>query len=138
MLKSMIAASTALAMLATPLLAHDHGDAEMSKGEVQLAKMLEGRVAGEPKSCINTFGTRQLQQIDNTALVYRSGNTIWVNRTRTPQNIDDSDILVLQRFSGSSLCRSDQVRTIDRFAGFLTGVIFLEDFVPYKLPETEG
>lgn len=135
MLKSMIAASAALLILGSPTLAQDQDERIVTKGEAKLAKMLEGRVAGEPQSCITTFGSRNIQQIDDTALVYRSGKTLWVNRTRNPESIDDSDIMVIERFSGSSLCRTDQIRMIDRFAGMLSGVLFLDDFVPYRLPD---
>ncbi|QPC98950.1 hypothetical protein [Qipengyuania soli] len=138
MLKSVIAASAALTLFAVPALAEEHGDMAMTKGEVKLAKMLEGRVAGEPRSCIRTIGSRNLMQIDDTALVYRDGRTLWVNRTRNPGSIDDSDVMLIRRFSGTSLCRTDQIDMIDRYAGMLTGVIFLDDFVPYRLPEEEG
>ena len=137
MLKPIALATAALSLLAAPALqAQDR--AEMTKGEAKLAKMLEGRVAGKPSDCIRTIGSRNLQQIDKTALVYRDGDTIWVNYTRSPKYIDDSDYLVIRKFSGSQLCRSDQVTTRDRFGNFFSGVIFLEDFVPYRLPENAG
>lgn len=124
-----IAAGLLAASLApAPLAADDH---EMSRGEAKLADMLEGRVAGEPTNCIRTIGSRNIQQIDETALVYRDGNTIWVNYTRTPDSIEDNDVMVIRRFTTSQLCRSDQITTIDRFAGFLTGFIMLDEFVPY-------
>lgn len=103
-----------------------------AKGEEKLAKLLEGRVAGEAKSCINTNRNDNMQVIDNTAIVYKDGNTIWVNRTAHPENLDRDDILVINRFSGSQLCRLDQVTTIDQGSGFFTGVVFLQDFVPYR------
>ena len=134
MFKRLALSAAAVGLLAAPAVqADDHG--EMTKGEARLAEMLEGRVAGEPQSCINTFGARGITQIDDTALVYRSGDTIWVNYTRTPESIDDNDYLVIRKFSGSQLCRTDQIETRDRFGNFFSGVIFLEDFVPYRLPE---
>ncbi|MDG5747834.1 hypothetical protein P8Q88_06545 [Qipengyuania sp. XHP0207] len=129
------AATAALGLLAMPASADDHTDAEMTKGEAKLAKMLEGRVAGEPERCIRTIGSRNLQQIDDTALVYKQGRTIWVNYTRSPESIDSDDIMVIRRFDGTSLCRTDQITTVERFGGFFSGVIFLDDFVPYRLPE---
>lgn len=138
MLKSVIAATAALTMFASPLVAEENGDEYVSKGEARLAKMLDGRVAGESRNCIHTFGSRNLTQIDGTALVYRDGRTLWVNRTRNPETIDDTDVMVIERFSGSSLCRTDHVKLVDRLQGMLTGIIFLDDFVPYRLPEEEG
>lgn len=138
MLKSVIAAGAAAILFAAPALADEANDRMMTKGEVKLAKMLDGRVAGEGRSCIRTIGSRNLQQIDGTALVYRDGDTIWVNRTRTPEQIDDSDIMVIRRFSGSSLCRTDNIEMVDRFSGFFSGVLFLDDFVPYRRADDQG
>ena len=135
MLKPILAATAALTMLAAPASAQDDTDRELTKGEAKLAKMLDGRVAGEPERCIRTIGSRNLTQIDDTALVYKQGRTIWVNYTRTPESIDSDDIMVIRKFDGSSLCRTDQITTVERFGGFFSGVIFLDDFIPYRLPE---
>ena len=137
-MKTLIYAGAAFAaILAVPLSAQDDaGTMELTKGEARLAEMLEGRVAGEPERCINTFGSRPLKIIDDTAIVYRDGDTIWVNYTRNPDTLDDNDILIIKKYGSSSqLCRLDNVTTQDRFSHFFSGVIFLEDFVPYRLPE---
>jgi hypothetical protein len=102
------------------------------KGEAELASMLEGRVAGKPQSCIPAWHSTNLKVIDDTAIVYDAGNTIYVARPAQPQSLDSDDILVLER-TGSQLCKHDVVRTIDR-SGFMTGVVFLGDFVPYTKP----
>jgi hypothetical protein len=54
-----------------------------------------------------------------------------VQRTSAPDRIDDTDALIVNRFSGSQLCRFDITTTVDRFNGFFTGAVFFEDFVPY-------
>jgi hypothetical protein len=105
--------------------------APLTKGEKELAKLLEGRVAGKPVSCIRTLRNDQMQTIDRTAYVYGRGNTIYVQRTADPAGIDDLDTLVITRFNSSDLCRLDRTVTIDPFTGILTGVVFFEDFVPY-------
>ena len=137
MYKQIAVSAAVLAMLAGPS-AYAGDEGEMTKGEKELAKLLEGRVAGEPKSCINTFGSRTLRTIDGTALVYDAGNTIWVNYTKRPELLDDSDYLVIERFSSSGLCRTDQITTRDRGGNFFSGVIFLDDFIPYRKVEKEG
>lgn len=120
--------------LATTLLAATgcaHGvGSNADDGEARLSSMLEGRVAGEPRSCIPALADRRLQVIDETAVVYDAGETIYVARPTDPQSLDTSDVLVIER-SGSQLCKQDVVRTVDRHSGFLTGLIFLSDFVPY-------
>lgn len=126
-LKTAFLACAACGLLAAPAL-----DArEKLSGEEKLARMLENRVAGEPESCIRTFPTTHLTVIDGTALVYRRGSTLWVNRTDEPRYLDDNDALLTRQF-GSRLCNTDIVTTFDRNGGFYTGNIFLSEFVPYR------
>lgn len=121
---SVIAAAAGL--VAAPL------EAARVSGEERLAKLIEGRTAGAPQDCIFTPGNANLTVIDKTALVYKAGGKVWVNRTANPEQIDDNDILVIRRFSGSSLCRQDTITLTDRSTGMFTGVLFLKDFVPYE------
>ena len=145
LLTSLITAKTALglaaiSLAALPASAEDHaGDApEMTKGEKKLAKMLEGREAGEGKRCIRTSPSRGLTIINGTAIVYKQGKTVWVNRTLHPSSLDDDDFLVIRKFGSSGqLCRYDNITTRDRFNLFFTGVIMLEDFIPYRLVEDD-
>ena len=141
-----LAAIAAMGLAASPAIAGDEAEkeepTEMTKGEKKLAKMLEGRVAGEPQRCIRNFPNQRLSVIDKTAYVYGRGRTIYVQRTKHPEDIDDDDILVLKTTTGSQLCRLENLTTIDRFSGFFTGAVFFEDFVPYtrveETEETEG
>ncbi|MFN3863781.1 MAG: hypothetical protein ACK4RT_05805 [Erythrobacter sp.] len=140
--RPVMAGLAAAAMLAftLPVVAQAQGgpDAEtkgeatpLTKGEKRLAKLLEGRVAGDPVRCIRTFPNQPMETIEKTAYVYGRGDTIYVQRTRNPDDIDEDDALVTQRFSASELCRFDQATTVDRVLGFFTGAVFFEDFVPY-------
>ncbi len=104
---------------------------EKLTGEAKLAKLLEGREAGKPVSCISTFRTRDVTVIDKTAIVYDTGSTIYVNRPQNPDALDDDDILVTE-LHGSQLCRLDMVRMHDRSVGWYSGFVGLQDFVPYK------
>lgn len=113
-------------ILATPL------NAAKPSGEERLAKLLEGRVAGEPRRCLPTFGNQSLTILDKTAIVYKQGDKVWVNRTANPEDIDEDDILIIRKFGTSSLCRTDLITLADRSSGIFSGSIFLEDFVPYE------
>lgn len=104
-------------------------------GEEQLAKLLEGREAGKPVSCLPLYQTQDVQVIDGTALVYGSGRTIYVNRTDYPKNLDSDDILVSKHHT-SQACRLDMIRLKDRFSHTFTGFVSLTDFVPYTRVET--
>ena len=135
-------AAIGFSLAMSPALAEEQEDAapqEMTKGEKRLAKLLEGRVAGEPVRCIRTFANDRFTVIDRTAYVYGRGNTIYVQRTKHPERIDDDDTLVSRRFTATQTCRLDIMTTIDRTAGFFTGAAFFEDFVPYtRVPKGES
>jgi hypothetical protein len=100
-------------------------------GEEQLAKTLEGRVAGKPVDCISLFDSRDQQVIDKTAIVYGTGRTIYVNRPSNARDLDRDDIMVTN-IHGSQLCSLDIVRTHERSGFFPTGFVGLEQFVPYR------
>lgn len=99
--------------------------------EQQLEKSLEGRVAGEPVSCIYLPRVNTTRIYDKTAIAYEAGNTIWVNRPESgASSLDDSNIMVTTPW-GSQLCNVDIVRMIDRNVGFWRGSVGLGQFVPY-------
>ena len=120
-----LAAAATMALTAGPSTA-----GERLSGDAKLAKLLEGRVAGEPRSCINTRVNQNSEVIDGTAVVYGRGRTIWVNVPDNAQDLDDNDALLIRQF-GPQLCRQDIVTTFNPFGGFYTGNVFLGDFVPY-------
>jgi hypothetical protein len=112
--------------------------APQTEGEKRLAKLLEGRVAGEPQRCIRTTPNMPMETIDGTAYVYGRGTTIYVQRTQNPEDIDESDTLISRRFSASEICRLDMFTTADRVLGFFTGAVFFVDFVPYTRIKKDG
>ena len=103
-------------------------------GEEKLAKLLEGRVAGQPTDCIYLPRVRSSRIIDDTAIVYDAGSVIYVNRPRGGANgLDDDDVMVTEfHGGGSSLCSIDVVRLHDRSTFFYNGFVSLGDFVPYR------
>jgi hypothetical protein len=101
------------------------------KGEAKLARMLEGRVAGEPVSCISAMRSNKLQVIEYVGVVYESGDTVYVARPSDPRQLGRWDVPIFDR-RGSQLCKTDVLRTVDRYQGNVTGVVFLSDFVPYR------
>ena len=103
---------------------------ERMTGDQELAKLLEGRVAGEPRNCINPRVSQSSRVIDGTAVVYGRGRTIWVNVPHNADDLDDWDALLIRQY-GSQLCRQDIVTTFDTSSGMYTGNVFLGDFVPY-------
>jgi hypothetical protein len=127
MKKIAIALATATALLAAPAVSAK----PKLTGEQKLAKILKGREAGEPVSCIDLNRARNTRIIDKTAIVYDAGSVIYVNRPANAKHLDDDDILVT-RLHSNRLCNVDIVHTKDRTMFFPTGFVSLEKFVPYR------
>ena len=101
-------------------------------GEAELARALAGRVAGEPVDCIDLYRVRSSRVIAGTAILYDAGNVIYVNRPRNgADELNRFDTLVT-RTQSTRLCSVDVVHTVDLATDTMTGVVFLDEFVPYR------
>lgn len=101
-------------------------------GEEQLAKLLEGRVAGAPVDCIYMPSVSSSRVIDKTAIVYDSGRTLYVQRPKSGAESLDSDDVLVTKLTGPQLCSIDTVQLHDRGVGhFWRGFVGLDKFVPY-------
>lgn len=140
-----VAAGAAIAALAlsAPAVAQEEEREERSerdeRSERAFAELIEDRVvAGEGQTCLYIPNSNRLNVVDNVGLSYRRGDTLWVARARNPNSITVWDVPIIERF-GSELCRHDVTRTIDRSSGIFSGVVFLENWVPYrKAEDVEG
>lgn len=125
-LKTLIAGAALIAAPASALAG------KRDTPDVQLQKMLDGRVAGKPTSCIPLTNTRESTIIDGKAIVYRVGGKLYVNDLKgNADRLDDDDILVTRTF-GSQLCRNDVVTLVSRASQIQHGFVILGDFVPYS------
>lgn len=123
-------AAAGLAVSALTSMPAYAGQTAAEKGEAKLTKLLEGRTAGTPVKCVSGLNSDRLQIIEKTAIVYDAGKTIYVARPRDPKVLDRSDVLVSER-TGSQICANDSMKMVDRTNHFVTGIVFLDDFVPY-------
>ena len=121
-----ILAVTALALAGTTAAVARSAE----QNEAKLARMLEGRTAGEPASCISALNSNRIEVIEHVGIVYDAGETIYVARPSDPRQLGRNDIVVIDRHS-SQLCDTDVIRTVDSTQGFTTGAVFLDKFVPY-------
>ncbi|HMO67182.1 MAG TPA: hypothetical protein PKD92_08905 [Novosphingobium sp.] len=128
MRKSALILAAAAAVLAAPAVSAKQ---PRLTGEEKLAKLLEGREAGQPVSCINLSAANETRVIDKTAIAYKVGSTWYVNRPRDARSLDSDDVLVTRTHS-NQLCRLDTVRLHDRNGLWFSGFVGLEDFVPYR------
>lgn len=99
--------------------------------EAQLAKLLEGRVAGAPTDCISLTSARSSRIIEGKALVYEVGSRLYVNEPRSGADTLRDDDLLVTKTIGSQLCRLDSVNLVDRASRFPRGFVILGQFTPY-------
>jgi hypothetical protein len=105
---------------------------EKLSGEATLAKLLEGRVAGKPKDCINLRDIQGSEIIDGTAIVYHMpGNQLLVNLPRGGASSLREDDILLTKTYGGDLCAPEIVNLLDSTTRFQRGFVSLGPFVPY-------
>jgi hypothetical protein len=104
-----------------------------AQGEAKVAKLIAGRTAGMPVGCIDTAYRIPdgLQVIDGVGVVYDAGKTIYLARATHPETLRWTDRAAVDRADPMRLCAGDRILTRDRETGLQTGVVFLQDFVPY-------
>ena len=106
----------------------------VQQGEAKLAKLIDGRTAQQPVSCVDTpyrLSGGGLQVIDGVGVVYDAGKTVFVARLSDPSMLRRTDRLDVTRAVTTRLCVSDRMVARDRTTGVETGPVFLQDFVPY-------
>ena len=116
-----------------------YGDADTAPAPIRdkeakiLAKELKGKVAGEPRNCINSRGVDAIRISDDMLLYRESGRLVYQNKLRgpCPGLTRGDDIMVTESFSGQ-LCRGDLIRLVDRTSGIQGPVCSLGEFVPYR------
>lgn len=113
------------------------GAAELDAPSPELAKAIEGRVAGTPTDCIDSHRLMGPDRVDQRHLVYRqNGRRLWVNTLRDRcQPLLGDNILVFDNQFGTQLCTQDRFQVQGRNGGFSAAYCFLGKFTPYDKPE---
>lgn len=119
------------ACAALPLAAATAGEGN-ARGEEKLAQILEGRTPGEPVRCLGRYEHRNMQVVDGTALVFRAGDTVYVNRPGGARFLDVFDIPVFELYGSSRLCARDQATLYDSASAIPGGFVVLNEFIPYQ------
>ena len=123
----------AFLLLGTAMIAAVPASADSRRnGEAELARVLEGRVAGEPVSCIDLHRVRSSRVIADTAIVYDAGAVVYVNRPRNGADELNRHDAMLTRLPSTRLCSIDTVTMVDTSSRAMTGIVFLGEFVPYR------
>jgi hypothetical protein len=125
----LIPAALALAAMVAAIPATAAND-RAAKGEAELAKLVDGRTAGQPVRCLSRSDREDLHVIDGTALVFGRGKTLYVNRPAGISMMRWSDIPVFKLFT-DQLCQNDMVELRDSSTGMQGATMQMGEFVPY-------
>ena len=111
------------------------GSGGQTSAERDLAKALEGRVAGKPQDCISTTSADGPQIVDKRTLLYRDGRRVWVNDLGDScPGLDQDDLLIVE-LHGSQICRNDKFRATERGSVVPGAYCFFGSFTPYTKPK---
>ena len=133
-----LASYLAAAALAAAVIMPGHAGPREERGEARLAKLLDGREAGKPVDCIQLSSVSSTEIVDGTAIVYRVGSKLYVNRPATgASSLRRDDVLFFSNHD-SRLCSVDSVKLIDQGSHFQKGFVGLSKFVPYGKRAARG
>lgn len=103
-----------------------------SRDQLALTKELEGRTAGAPQACVPIRQSQSMQIVDRQTLVYRDGDTVFVNRLGADcPGMRPLSTLIVEAH-GSQYCRGDRVRAVEMQNAIPGPFCVLRDFVPYR------
>ena len=103
-----------------------------SGGEAGLSSELAGRTAGAVRDCVSMSQGANLAPRGRDTLLYRSGDTIWVNRLASScPGLDEMSQIVIE-VHGSQYCRGDHFKARDAGQSIPGPICVLGSFTPYR------
>jgi hypothetical protein len=107
-----------------------------AQAEGHLQKLLAGRVAGAPVTCLPDYQAKDMVVIDDGTILFRDGSTYYRNDFNggTCASLGRGNSLVTKRFGGAGLCRGDPADVVDLSSGFTVGSCTIGNFIPYAKP----
>lgn len=102
----------------------------------EFEKLVAGKVAGPPISCLPTYRQNDMVVIDERTIAFRDGGRrTYVNHMQGAcNNLGGTYALVTRTFGSAQLCRGDIGQVVDLTNHFTVGSCVFGDFVPYTRP----
>jgi hypothetical protein len=107
------------------------------QGEQEYQRLLAGKVAQPPISCMQTYQGNDMRVIDPSTVAFRFGsNRVYIAHMRAPcDNLDRAGYALITREpSGPELCSGDIAQVIDTGSRITVGSCVFGDFTPYYRP----
>ena len=103
-----------------------------AQAEAEFQKLIAGKVAGDPISCLQTYRSGDMVRIDNSTVAFKDGRRVYVNHLIGECSGLGSGFYALEtRSNGTGLCRGDIARVTDTSTGTIVGACAIGDFTPY-------
>lgn len=105
------------------------------KQQLAVQRLLQGKVAGRPMDCIQTFNANDMRWLDASTVAFKRGsNLVYVNHFNGGcDNYGERYALVTRQVTGQ-MCRGDIAQLIDPVAHFAAGSCVFGEFIPYRTP----
>ena len=128
---------TSVALVACTTTAAEQPTRSPAK-QAEFAKLVEGKVAGPPQSCLPSYNQNDMVVIDDSTIAFRlSSSRIYVNHMQGPcTSLSGSNALVTKTYGTAQLCRGDIGQVVDLTNHFTVGSCVFGDFIPYTKPRT--
>jgi len=106
-----------------------------AQSQEQFQRLLAGKVAGPPISCMPSIRTSDMTVIDEDTVIFRQGsNRVYVGHMAGGCNMlgQAGYALVTKQVGSTGLCHGDIATVVDTHNGFTVGSCVIGDFVPYS------
>ena len=104
-----------------------------ARSQAELQRLLVGRVAGAPVSCLPPGRSGDMTHIAGGTVVFRSGSTYYVNNMRGGcANLNSQNALLTRQFGGGGLCSGEIAQIIQPTSGMTVGSCSFGEFIPYR------
>jgi len=108
--------------------------ARSDRAEAHLQKLIAGKVAGKPISCLPSGRSENMIIVDDNTVFYRAGSQLFRQDFQNGRctGLGSGHFALVTRQFGGSLCRGDIAKVLDTASGVTVGGCVVGDFVPYS------
>ena len=107
-----------------------------AEDQARFLKLIEGRVAGAPISCLPSWNANDMRVIDDQTIVFgERSNRVYVANLQSPcDNVGQPGYALVTRSPGSGMCSGDIATVVQTTSGITAGSCVIGTFTPYTRP----
>lgn len=107
-----------------------------AEDQAKYLKLIEGRVAGAPVSCLPSWDANDMRVIDDQTIVFgQRSSRVYVANLRSPcDNLGQPGFALVTRTPGTGMCDGDIATIVQTSSGMPAGSCVIGTFTPYTRP----